>query len=600
MPDAVRFPAFILLALLGFAGLAPAGELVPPVPERPPVDHFRFQRGDDPAWAHPDFDDSEWPRIGRFRVPSREGIYWLRCRIAVDPRAAARGRDTLSLAVVASYDVFWDGQLIGRNGRVGASAAEEAPGLIDNTFRIPDELNGPGEHVLALRMSSYHTGFPGPHFGVTPRITALRDYLAYRAQATAFSLVAVGGAFVVGLVFGLMWLLADRKPATALFSLACFVAAAQQALQAWRGLLDYTYDWHYPRLLAIALLVGALGVLLVAFLQAFFRLRASAWRVALLVALLVAAWQVSPLYNVKATVMSWLALAFALVLTFEAWRGRRRGAGYVFAGLLLGMLGLARSPVEFLEHSFVFSSGAAMLGCVTAFALQARDERRAARQAQLTAARLEIELLKKNIQPHFVLNTLTTIMEVIEQDPKAAVALIEALADEFRILNRVSGEKLIPLEQELALCRAHLQVMSLRKGAACALHARGLDPQALVPPALFLTLVENGLTHLLPRDGRLEFILDAQSHAAGTRYSLSVHGIRQAATDAAAGRREGTGLRYLKARLEESFTGRWSVLSRPVPEGWQTIVEIGAGGPRAAPAATTELPSGMSPARKPA
>ena len=36
--------------------------------------------------------------------------------------------------------------------------------------------------------------------------------------------------------------------------------------------------------------------------------------------------------------------------------------------------------------------------------------------------------------------------------------MIDALAAEFRILSRVSGEKLIPLAQELDLCRAHLGV----------------------------------------------------------------------------------------------------------------------------------------------
>jgi hypothetical protein len=48
--------------------------------------------------------------------------------------------------------------------------------------------------------------------------------------------------------------------------------------------------------------------------------------------------------------------------------------------------------------------------------------------ACLLAQRLEIELLKKNIQPHFLLNTLTVLIEVIEQAPATAVKLIEAVA----------------------------------------------------------------------------------------------------------------------------------------------------------------------------
>ena len=36
---------------------------------------------------------------------------------------------------------------------------------------------------------------------------------------------------------------------------------------------------------------------------------------------------------------------------------------------------------------------------------------------------------------------------------------------------------------------------------------------------------------------------------------------------------EGTGLRYIKARLEESFPGRWTLSGGPVPEGWRTEIE---------------------------
>jgi hypothetical protein len=562
----------------------------------PSTSDYRIRHGDDPAWARPDLDDSGWKAIDSSELPARAGIYWVRLRMKVPPSDPARPRDTLGLAIVASYDVYWDGHLLGRSGVVGSNRDAEHPGPVDNTFRIPDELSRPGEHVIALRLSSFHTGFPGPTYGVTPRLFALRDYLAYRSGSTAFSLVAVGGAFVVGLVFGLMWLLADRGAATGLFSLLCFTVATQQLVRAFRGLIEYPYSWHYPRLLAIALLVGLLGLLLIAFLQVFFRAPRSAWRLGVAAVWLAIGWQLSPLYHVKAIAMCAGVLVLALVITFFAWREKRRGAGYVLVGLLISFLGFARSPRDFLEHSFVFTSGVPMLGCVTALTLKLRDQNRAARQAQLAAARLEIELLKKNIQPHFVLNTLATLMEVVEQDPKTAARLIEALASEFRLLNRISGETLIPLAQEIELCRAHLEVMSLRHAARCSLEVMGVNDRALVPPALFLTLVENGLTHLLPRDGQLGFELRGEQRANGYRYTLVVHGERQpglAADERAP--REGTGLRYIKARLEESFTGQWSIESGATTDGWATTIAL-RGPLRLGPPATTSSlqPSSVS------
>jgi len=49
--------------------------------------------------------------------------------------------------------------------------------------------------------------------------------------------------------------------------------------------------------------------------------------------------------------------------------------------------------------------------------------------------------------------------------------------------------------------------MSLRKGVRCSLAVDGVNERDLVPPALFHTLIENGLTHLLPRDGEQRFEL---------------------------------------------------------------------------------------------
>jgi LytS/YehU family sensor histidine kinase len=135
----------------------------------------------------------------------------------------------------------------------------------------------------------------------------------------------------------------------------------------------------------------------------------------------------------------------------------------------------------------------------------------------------------------------------------------------------VSGEKLIPLGQELELCRAHLQIMGLRRGVQCSLVVRGVDESSPVPPALFHTLVEGGISHQLPREGKLRFILEAAYQPGRARYALTVEGGNPVEKGPV---RDGTGLRYVKARLEESFAGRWTLTAGPVPDGWQTVIEI--------------------------
>jgi hypothetical protein len=569
-----------------------ASSAISPRPKDLPLDipwpsglDLRFQRGDEARWAAPDFDDSAWARITPRDLPSRDGIYWLRWRVTEWETYNFRPRDGIILKVVASYDLFWDGQLIGRNGRVSAEPDDEGPGDVDALFQVPRELLTPGEHVVALRMSSFHTGFPSPTYSVIFQRGNFRSLLVERSRTSIFSLMAVGAALVVAIVFGLMWVLADRRLPLLLFSVLFLCVALMQGLQAWRWLFEYPYSWHYPRLLTITWLILLMAALLPAFVMHHFGLGRKRLVYGLLVVTLVAAWFSNPIYNVVA--LNACAVGFLTALTLAGcavWR-RKRGAVFAFAGLALSTFALVRAPRDFLDHAFFLSAGPAVLGLLIALVLQLRDERREARQAQLAAARLEVELLKKNIQPHFLLNTLATIQEVIEQDPRAAVNLIDALAGEFRILARVSGEKLIPLAQEVELCRAHLHVMSRRKGASCSLTVRGGDDESWIPPALFHTLIENGLTHLLPRDGRLEFELQVEKRGAITRYVLLARGERQPSvaqppegTAPDASTKEGTGLRYIRARLEESFTGRWTLTAGPVPDGWETVIEIAHGG----------------------
>src|SRR3546814_9037349 len=70
--------------------------------------------------------------------------------------------------------------------------------------------------------------------------------------------------------------------------------------------------------------------------------------------------------------------------------------------------------------------------------------------ARYAAQRLELDLLKQHLKPHFLMNTLTALAGWIEESPRTAVRMVDALADEFRTLVDVSGRALIPLERSEA------------------------------------------------------------------------------------------------------------------------------------------------------
>ncbi len=95
----------------------------------------------------------------------------------------------------------------------------------------------------------------------------------------------------------------------------------------------------------------------------------------------------------------------------------------------------------------------------------------------------------------------------------------------------------------------------------------------LVPPAVFLTLIENGFAHQKVTGESAAFVLGSERPAGGgVRYTFFSPGAVRADPARPAG---GTGTRYVKARLAESFPGGWSLHGGAVDGGWRTTIEIG-------------------------
>jgi LytS/YehU family sensor histidine kinase len=196
-------------------------------------------------------------------------------------------------------------------------------------------------------------------------------------------------------------------------------------------------------------------------------------------------------------------------------------------------------------------------------------------ETQLRASRLEIELLKKNIQPHFLLHSLRSITDLLLKEPKTAARLVNALADELRMMLKMTQEKVISLAEEIRLCRSHLEVIGLRGGRRLALEegfAAGSAEGLAIPPMVLHTLLEQGLEEADENHPEIRFRLEADAGKT-LRLRLS-HGAPSRARSPFP--RDETGLRYVRARLEEAYPGRWSLeAGTPVPGAtWQMEIEI--------------------------
>ena len=114
--------------------------------------------------------------------------------------------------------------------------------------------------------------------------------------------------------------------------------------------------------------------------------------------------------------------------------------------------------------------------------------------------------------------------------------------------------------------------MTYRKETKYTWEDEGIDPEQKIPPAILHTLLENGITHNLPiQDNSIRFKLIYEATRDCRQYTFLTFaaGLRNDSSTT-----EGTGLKYIKARLTESYQSNWDLISEPFSDGWKNVIKI--------------------------
>jgi two-component system sensor histidine kinase AlgZ len=119
-----------------------------------------------------------------------------------------------------------------------------------------------------------------------------------------------------------------------------------------------------------------------------------------------------------------------------------------------------------------------------------------ARLAQPATDAARLQELQSRIRPHFLFNTLNTAIALVRLDPARAEAVLEDLAELFRVALK-EDRSVVTLGQEIELARRYLDIEQIRFGQRLRVDWV-LDPAAdaaRVPPLLLQPLVENAVKH---------------------------------------------------------------------------------------------------------
>ncbi len=520
--------------------------------------------GDQQEWGAKDLDDQDWEK-GKPIVTGGQ-IYWFRTPIAILKTPGSLRPYGIQLDVYGEYEVFWDGVLIGKNGNPGQEAVLPPEGKMWATFSIPTHLTEAGEHVLAIRSSLYH--FPD-HSGIWGLEMDHYDDLLNDRLIESSYMHLFAGAFLIASFYFLLLFLSDKKEyATLVFSISCFLFFILILAEFSKAYMPIHYSMHIVRLQLIGSLMFGISFLIPFYFSMQFPFPKRKLLLTLYAGVLLFFFLSRYVFELTANnmVLSMWMFSFGIVV-FGAYK-KRKGARLVLLTLLLSV------PIGFVtpfNKSLFAGFSLILLGMFYLLSLRIKEQRLAYETSLVQSTRLRLELLKKNIQPHFLMNTLTSLIDWVEEAPKKGVLFIEALAKEFDLFNQIENKTLIPIAQEIALCRTHLEIMEYRKEINYSLQEEGIDLKEKIPPGIFHTLLENGITHSLPlEDNSVKFTLNFEANSDYKCYTF----LTFAAGLGKETKKEGTGLKYIKARLTESYHGQWDFTSEPADHGWKNTIKI--------------------------
>ena len=462
-----------------------------------------------------------------------------------------------------AYEIYWDGIKIAQNGIIGISKTDEKAGLYNFNLPLPQRLVVTGKHTLTVRLSNYsdftswrwfYGGFLiGQYDSVLEKI--------YRSNYQAFFIIGI--VFIPFLFNIFLYIARKRKTEHLLFSLICFLVIVDSGTLLVPNFIETPTTFVHWELFTWQIITVLFTALFPAFFIYAFSFSKKIIGVIIVIDLIIYIFFTN-IVNIF-DVMPPTVLILSSMITLWALYKRREESIIIFIGLIVAWAAYF--------FNFAFAGLATTMVICTSFSIARQFARKetAEREALLRSAHLENELLKKNINPHFVLNTLTSIIVWLRRDPNSAIKLIETLAEEFRMITQISALKLIPIQQEIDLCKAHLKIMNYRKGADYKIETMNIVEEENVPPMIFHTLIENGLTHGYENKVQGTFTLLRKKNSGCIQYILSNDG--DFSSDEQKGS-SGFGLRYIKSRLEENYPERWKLISQRQKTGWETIIEI--------------------------
>ena len=150
--------------------------------------------------------------------------------------------------------------------------------------------------------------------------------------------------------------------------------------------------------------------------------------------------------------------------------------------------------IQILIYGIYFALLFAVIAAVLLLVFLLREQQEDFYQTQQKLSQMQLEIVRSQIQPHFLYNSLTAIAQLCEKNPKDAKAATIAFSDYLRMnIKSLDGCRMVPFDEELSHIKTYLYLEQLRFGEDLNVEMEIEETDFCLPALTIQPLVENAV-----------------------------------------------------------------------------------------------------------
>lgn len=230
---------------------------------------------------------------------------------------------------------------------------------------------------------------------------------------------------------------------------------------------------------------------------------------------------------------------------------------YLFT-MLFGTHNYSKVTLLFYAFDNVYYGANTILASIFLWAVtnwKAMEEERNSIAKEKNAA--ELNLLRSQVNPHFLFNTLNNIYSLSYRGSDKAPAAILRLSELMRFMTHEATADVVPLSKEIEYIRGFIELESMRtaRETQVVLSVTGNIEENKIAPLILIPFVENGFKHGVVTDAERPFMI----RIAVTADAIQLHCSNRIDAKNLGSHRRGTGLANVRKRLDLLYKDRYEL-----------------------------------------